>query len=70
MENLISTNGLEYNIYDLITCYFRAGYLLLNRKIYLKECEKFLNKAYILLEGKNFHYECIPYFALFIYFLL
>ena len=59
LENLISTNGLEYNIYDLITYYFRAGYLLLNRKIYLKECEKFLNKAYILLEGKNFHYECI-----------
>ena len=59
LENIISTNGIEYNIYDLITYYFRAGYLLLNRKIYLKECEKFLNKAYILLEGKNFHYECI-----------
>ena len=49
LENIISTNGIEYNIYDLITYYFRAGYLLLNRKIYLKECEKFLNKAYILL---------------------
>ena len=68
LENLISTNWLEYNIYDLITYYFRAGYLLLNRKIYLKECEKFLNKAYILLEGKNFHYECIILHYLYIFY--
>ena len=59
LENIITTNGLEYNIYDLITCYFRAGYILLIRKIYLEESEKYLNKAYILVEGKNFHYECI-----------
>ena len=66
LDNIISTNGLEYNIYDLITYYFRAGYLLLNRKIYFKECEKFLNKAYILLEGKNFHYECIILHCLYV----
>ena len=59
IENILSKNGLEYNIYDLITFYFRAGYLLLNRKIYYEDCEKYLNKAYILIEGKNFHFECI-----------
>ena len=48
---------MDWNIIYMI--YFRAGYLLLNRKIYYEDCEKYLNKAYILIEGKNFNFECI-----------
>ena len=59
IETLLDTNSLDYNITDLICFYFRAGYVLLNRKIYFEESEKYLNKAYILIEGKNFHFECI-----------
>ena len=33
----------------LINFYFRAGYVLFNRKIYLEDCEKYLNKALILI---------------------
>ena len=50
---------MEFDVYDLINFYFRAGYVLFNRKIYLEDCEKYLNKALILIQGKNFNYECI-----------
>lgn len=59
IENIINKNTLNFNSWDYISFYFRAGFLLLNRKIYYEDCEKFLNKAYILIESKNFHYECV-----------
>ena len=60
IENILNNNnGLEFNTNDYINFYFKAGLILLNRKIYYEISEKFLNKAYILIEGKNFHFECI-----------
>ena len=59
VDSFVNENGLEFDVYDLINFYFRAGYVLFNRKIYLEDCEKYLNKALILIQGKNFNYECI-----------
>ena len=66
VEKFMKENGTEFNEYDLINFYFRVGYILLNRKIYYDDCEKYLNKAYLLIQGKNFHYECIILHYLFI----
>ena len=66
VEKFMNENGLEFDVYDLINFYFRAGYVLFNRKIYLEDCEKYLNKALILIQGKNFNYECIILRCLFI----
>ena len=59
IEKFINENGTEFNEYDLINFYFRVGYILLNKKINYNDSEKYLNKAYILIKGKNFHFECI-----------
>ena len=66
VDNFMNENGLEFDVHDLINFYFRAGYILFNRKIYLDDCEKYLNKALILIQGKNFNYECIILRCLFI----
>ena len=59
LENILNENRLEFNASDFINFYFRAGLILLNRKIYYEMTENYFNKAYILIEGKNFHFECI-----------
>jgi len=59
LENILNENGLEFNANDFINFYLRAGLILLNKKIYYEMSEKFFNKAYILIEGTNFHFECI-----------
>ena len=66
VDHFMNENGLEFDVHDLINFYFRAGYILFNRKIYLDDCERYLNKALILIQGKNFNYECIILRCLFI----
>ena len=37
VDNFMNENGLEFDVHDLINFYFRAGYILFNRKIYLDD---------------------------------
>ena len=58
IEKILKKNILEIDYYTLSTFYFTVS-LYLDRSIYFNQIEKFLLKAYFIIKGNSFEFECV-----------